>query len=196
MADSSDSSKSINENEESLDNQTGKDSVESDDDQRTPQADQTSHVAAESLARAHEVQEVNLWAIVRFAVVLLVALLVIHFVLWGLIGIEADQPPVPRIQLQPAQVTPEAAPGPGIEAQPALDRAAALAPAYAHIATYGWVDKDGDKVHLPVDRAMQLLMQRGLSARTEGKPPTFALPPAYTLDSTGGQISAQDLQPK
>jgi hypothetical protein len=33
------------------------------------------------------------------------------------------------------------------------------------LSTYGWVDKDAGKVHIPIDRAMDLLVQRGLPVR-------------------------------
>ena len=31
--------------------------------------------------------------------------------------------------------------------------------------TYGWVDKNGGKVRLPIDRAMDLMLERGLPTR-------------------------------
>ena len=36
------------------------------------------------------------------------------------------------------------------------------------LASYGWVDKDGGVTRLPIDRAMEVLLQRGLPARAEG----------------------------
>ena len=35
------------------------------------------------------------------------------------------------------------------------------------LSTYDWVDKDAGKVHIPIDRAMDLLVERGLPVRTE-----------------------------
>lgn len=34
--------------------------------------------------------------------------------------------------------------------------------------TYGWVDKDAGTVRIPIDRAMQLIAERGLPVRPEG----------------------------
>jgi len=33
------------------------------------------------------------------------------------------------------------------------------------LTTYGWVDKEKQTVRIPIDRAMELLAQRGLPAR-------------------------------
>jgi hypothetical protein len=35
------------------------------------------------------------------------------------------------------------------------------------LSSYGWIDKDAGKLHIPIDRAMDLLIERGLPVRTE-----------------------------
>jgi hypothetical protein len=57
---------------------------------------------------------------------------------------------------------------------------------------YGWVDRDAGVVHIPIDEAMRLMVERGVPAR-EGDAPTFALDPSFQLDSSGGlEPSARD----
>jgi hypothetical protein len=36
------------------------------------------------------------------------------------------------------------------------------------LAAYGWVDKDGGVTRIPIDRAMEVMLQRGFPARTDG----------------------------
>lgn len=36
------------------------------------------------------------------------------------------------------------------------------------LTSYGWVDQDGGVARIPVDRAMELMLERGFPARTEG----------------------------
>jgi hypothetical protein len=36
------------------------------------------------------------------------------------------------------------------------------------LGSYGWVDKDGGIARLPIDRAMEVMLQKGFPARTEG----------------------------
>jgi hypothetical protein len=38
--------------------------------------------------------------------------------------------------------------------------------------TYGWVDRESGIVHIPIERAMELLLQRGLPARPPDQQPT------------------------
>ena len=48
------------------------------------------------------------------------------------------------------------------------------------LSTYGWVDQKAGVVHIPIDRAMDLLSQRGLPVRAEG----------------AGEVKSQPQQPK
>ena len=36
------------------------------------------------------------------------------------------------------------------------------------LAAYGWVDKEGGVTRIPIDRAMEVMLQRGFPARSEG----------------------------
>jgi len=42
------------------------------------------------------------------------------------------------------------------------------------LATYDWVDKDSGTVRIPIDRAMELIVQRGLPVRPEGASPAHS----------------------
>ncbi|MDQ3071295.1 MAG: hypothetical protein M3R55_16385, partial [Acidobacteriota bacterium] len=41
---------------------------------------------------------------------------------------------------------------------------------------YGWTDQAGGKVHIPIDRAKELLLQHGLPAREAGATPAPSVP--------------------
>jgi hypothetical protein len=148
--------------------------------------DQTAHVAPESLAREYEVQEVNLRALAIFVVALMIVLGLISLLLWWFVGFWTNDSVRPRVEIEPAQVTPVQGPGPGIEPFPAAERATVVAPAGERLTTYGWVDRENGIVHIPIDQAMQRLVEQNLPAAT-GEPPAFADEPAYDLDSSGGQ---------
>jgi len=60
-------------------------------------------------------------------------------------------PPVPNLQMQPFKDIYVLHEG---EAQ--------------KLGSYGWVDKEGGVVRVPIDRAMELVLQRGLPARADG----------------------------
>jgi hypothetical protein len=64
---------------------------------------------------------------------------------------QAKEPPAPNLQKQPFKDV------------YMLRQAEAL-----KLGSYGWVDKDGGVTHIPIDRAMQLMLERGFPARAEG----------------------------
>ena len=45
------------------------------------------------------------------------------------------------------------------------------------LSTYGWVDKSAGTVRIPIDRAMELIAQRGLPVRSQSNAPASAVQP-------------------
>ena len=56
------------------------------------------------------------------------------------------------------------------------ERIALYAAQNAKLNSYGWVNRSNGIVHIPIDRAVDLILQRGLSARTDGYSQTKAKP--------------------
>jgi hypothetical protein len=54
-----------------------------------------------------------------------------------------------------------------------------------HLNTYGWLDKNAGVVHIPIERAMELTLQRGLPVRAAATQPA-AKPAAPKKAKTGG----------
>jgi hypothetical protein len=58
--------------------------------------------------------------------------------------------------------------------------------------TYGWIDRQNGIVRLPIDRAMELLLERGLPTRTTGaaekQPPTEKGNRAGSAAQEGGSL--------
>jgi hypothetical protein len=72
--------------------------------------------------------------------------------------------PVPPVDLANAP-RPTLPPAPRLEAVPGLQLQELRANEDKQLHTYGWVDQKAGVVHIPIDRAMELLLQRGLPAR-------------------------------
>lgn len=70
-----------------------------------------------------------------------------------------DAAPVPVAAERPSR------PEPRLEVHGARDLKAARAAEDAVLNSYGWVDRKGGTVRLPIDRAMDLLVERGLPSR-------------------------------
>lgn len=62
----------------------------------------------------------------------------------------------------------KAPPAPNLQTQPFQDVFMLRKGEAAKLESYGWVDKEGGIVRIPIDRAMELTIQHGLPARTGG----------------------------
>src|SRR4051812_1683044 len=119
-------------------------------------------------AERYEPRDANSRAI--FGVVVAVAAigLVIHLAVgWRLRALEKK--PAPR-DGWPAAV-PAAIPGgvPRLQVSPASDLREFRRREETALTRYGWTDRTGGVVRLPVDRAMELLLARGLPVRTNAE---------------------------
>jgi predicted Co/Zn/Cd cation transporter (cation efflux family) len=124
-------------------------------------------IPEESLALGYEVRDVNLRNLVRLSVILAVVLVVI----FGLVGLllysflNASQvagsvPPPPL--LEEAQDLP---PGPLLQRDPEQDMQEMSTEQDAILNNYGWVDKKAGVVRIPIERAIELTLERGLPTR-------------------------------
>jgi hypothetical protein len=112
----------------------------------------------------HEESDVSIRGIVRFGIGLAVAAAVIHVAMWGLFRLldareSREERPVPPLVAAGLARTP---PGPRLEPDPLAPRRAMQAREDVLLRTYGWVDRGSGTVRIPVERAMELLVERGL----------------------------------
>lgn len=77
-------------------------------------------------------------------------------------------------------------PAPNLQMQPFKDIYVLHEGEAQKLGSYGWVDKDGGVVRVPIDRAMELLLQRGLPARADGGDGRNLV----TQDSSSGRTTA------
>ena len=62
-------------------------------------------------------------------------------------------------------------PQPRLEVKPGASLAELRAAEDAELKSYGWIDRKAGTVRIPIDRAMQLLLERGLPDVGAGKTP-------------------------
>lgn len=119
----------------------------------------------------HETSDVNIRGIFGFGLGLLVVAIFIHFVVYVLFQFFATQatvhrtPEFPMAAGQERRVPPE----PRLQTNPRDDLRALREAEDVILGGYAWVDKDKGVVRIPIDRAMQLTVQRGLPARATGE---------------------------
>ncbi len=115
----------------------------------------------------HETRDVRFGPILWSAVA---ALVLIPAIMLGLRFL-FDYYALRQTELSPAQ-NPLAAeygrrlpPEPRLQPVPVLDLRALRAEEKAQLDTYGWVDRKAGVVHIPIDRAIDIIARRGLSGR-------------------------------
>jgi hypothetical protein len=129
----------------------------------------TEHQAASDGAPAkHEVRDVNLRAVVGIVVGVVVLTLlgvVVSLGVYDLMSLrwQATEPPPPPM----VETLPALPPEPRLQVTPAADLGKIRAEEDAVLSTYGWIDEQGGIVRIPIERAMELLVERGLPARVQ-----------------------------
>ena len=78
-----------------------------------------------------------------------------------------------RIELHPRML----APAPQLQTDPTIDLARLRTANDAKLESYGWVDKSARIVRIPIERAMDLIAQRGLPTRGPGTKDASGLTP-------------------
>jgi hypothetical protein len=113
----------------------------------------------------HETTDVDTWAVGRFGIALAFTCLISMVLLFGLFHFfQTNYGDASKAQAQfdPRKVFPQ----PRLQTHPRLDLEEIRNAQERTLDTYGWVDQPNGVVRVPIDRAIDLLVQRGLPARS------------------------------
>ncbi len=138
-----------------------------------------THEEPPSEGVGHETRDISTRVVVIFALSLVAGAIVIHFVVWvlfvfyGSLQARAYPRQYPMAQVGPPQLPP----APRLQVQPREELKDMRHEEDQYLNSYGWVTQGGGAVHIPIDRAMQLLLQQGLPSRpAEDTPPQEGMP--------------------
>ena len=134
-------------------------------------------------SRGHEQRDANAAWILGIVIFLFVFGLSIHGILAGFLrSLQHSAPPTDawRPRPRPGHLEQARPPGPTLQVSPPADLQAFRSREEAELHSYGWVDRTSGVVRIPIDRAMQLVLQEGLPAR-EGTNPSQTGPSTYQL---------------
>src|SRR5438105_3107651 len=113
---------------------------------------------------SHETSDVSIGGIVRFGIGLAAATILVHVAVFGYFrALEAhdrkeNKPVSPLVSASLRRTPPE----PRLEPDPLAPRLRMWASEDAVLTTYGWVDRNAAVARIPIERAMDLLVERGL----------------------------------
>ena len=121
----------------------------------------------------YEQTDARVGSLVSFAVALSVLIAVSLGVTFWIVKAFARtdrsrEQPSPLAEFRAAPIVPE------LEARPGASLASVHAREEELLTTYGWVDEQNGIVRVPIERALELVLERGLPARqpsVEGAPP-------------------------
>ena len=152
----------------------------------------------------HEKTDVSVRALLIFIAVFVIFGIVTHLVLWGLYKgfvrverrrqmgpVTAMQRPadmaVPKNQplLQPFPRGAATEPEPPNQNTPVTDLAKMRETENRALSTYGWVDRQKGIVRIPIGRAMDLTLQRGLPVQSGGQAPSPVSSLPQNIPDTG-----------
>jgi hypothetical protein len=136
------------------------------------------HGPAPATDSGHETSDVSIGGIVKFGIGLAVATVVTYLAVWGVFRLlqareRKEDRPVPPMVAASLHRTPRE---PRLEPVPLAPRRQLIAREDAVLTTYRWVDRGTGLVRIPIDRAMDLLVERGLPPSKPVTPAALATP--------------------
>jgi len=124
----------------------------------------------------HERADVRVRPVALFGaglVALIVLVLAVTYVMMQVLLERAGEPggSRPEFTIRGRSVAPPMTAGPSFQTDPARDLREFRAREQAALTSYGWVDRQAGRVRIPVERAMELLLERGAGRlRPQGQP--------------------------
>jgi hypothetical protein len=147
----------------------------------------------------HEATDINVWAVGKFAVALAFLCMVALGALVGLYKyLESENGgalPASGLNVNAGALPPE----PRLQEAPATDLKEMRAAEDKLLHSYGWIDRERGIVRVPIDRAIDLLAQRGLPSRPGNGPQSAAADVSVPTESglgpkmivPGGPLAAE-----
>jgi hypothetical protein len=144
------------------------------------------NAGGEAVVRGHERRDVNLRVILITLGIMGITAIVIHVSLWFMMRAYAANPAEALEKAAADARGPQIPPEPRLQISPPSDLADVRREETAALSAYGWADRPAGFARIPIERAMDLLVQRGLPRTPPpAKPGTVvrggAVSPAPTL---------------
>lgn len=138
----------------------------------------------------HETGDVNLSAIVWFVVILAVVVLSMNGSMWAMFKVlqhfeRQSEPAVSPLAAPSAQV--KDFPAPSLQTTPWTDLKTFRAEQLSHAENYGWVDERRGIAHVPIAKAKEMLLKKGIPVRPGLAEETEGTHLAATGESNGGR---------
>jgi hypothetical protein len=138
----------------------------------------------------YEHTDASVWTIVKFAFWLALSAIIIHVGLGLMYQMLIEQAKSTTEQQYPLATArdPQLPPTPRLQQFPRNEVYDFRLDEERRLHSYGWVNKDAGTVHIPIDDAMRLILQRGLASRTQDPSRPAETPGLMPSDSSSGRV--------
>lgn len=122
--------------------------------------------------RGHETRDFSMDLATYFVISLFILMVIASFLMGRMFDYLAaqhareDVPPPPLAYTRPLEP-----PAPRLQVNPSLELSEVRQTEEALLTSYGWVQKEAGVVRIPIERAKQLLLERGLPVREQPAKP-------------------------
>jgi hypothetical protein len=136
----------------------------------------------------HEPGDVNAVFLTKFGIGMGFVIIVFLFMLWGLFQYfakreaELGPPPSKGVGVTAQKLPPE----PRLQVSPSLDMRQMRAAEDQILHQYAWIDPDKGIVRIPVDRAMDLMAQKGFPVLPQAQVPPDSTGKPLGIEAAGG----------
>jgi hypothetical protein len=139
----------------------------------------------------YEHTDASVWTIFKFGVWLLVSALIVHVGLGLMYLLYKQQANATQQQPYPLATAsePRQPPPPRLQQFPRNEITDFRLQEEAKLNSYGWANKDAGTVHIPIDEAMKLVLQKGtLRSRPENPAEPTPTPGLMPSDASSGRV--------
>jgi hypothetical protein len=139
---------------------------------------------------SYEHTDANVWVIAKFGLWLALTAIVVHFAIGGLWKLLVAQSQETQEQQYPlaAKIDPKLPPEPRLQQFPANEIWRFRTDEEERLHSYGYVNKEAGVVHIPIEQAMRLTIERGLPTRTQDPAHPATTPGMMPTDSSSGRL--------
>ena len=139
--------------------------------------------------RNHERKDVDVPTLLTIAFLLFFSCMIIFVVVWGMMHyFKLHEPAKTAGQANLPVTSSEEFPKPRLQIKGAVDLANLRAAEETDLESYSWIDRNSGTVHIPIDRAMQLLLERGLPDVGAGQTPLSLMQARPVENATPPQL--------
>ncbi|QEA39568.1 hypothetical protein FGL86_11080 [Pistricoccus aurantiacus] len=135
----------------------------------TPEGKSQTRGSQEKEERGFEEKDLSSSLLVKSLLFMVLFVPACLLVLWALMSTVWQEPQRPPSPFEQSQIQ---TPLPHLQASPVQDYQAFHERMTLHLNSYGWVDRDANRVHIPIALAKQRLLEQGLPEANQTPPPS------------------------